>query len=34
LLLIWEFRLQAAQAMLVGLALLILGDNVRELRRR
>lgn len=32
--LIWEFRLEALLAALVGLAALILSDNVRELRRR
>jgi hypothetical protein len=34
LVLLWEFRLQAVLALLVGVALLILSDNVRELRRR
>ncbi len=34
LVLIWEFRLEVVLAALVGLAALILSDNVRELRRR
>jgi hypothetical protein len=31
---VWEFRVQAILAALLGLALLIFADNVRELRRR